>query len=119
MQYNREAKIGRKFGDGKQWYPNLMSAIMNRQMQKGSTISKSLPEMLAYVAVVKHRYERRFIHTCTQCGGTENLNKIAPMKPHKVYYLCSKCKEDILKREEEMMAEDMKEYRSITQGLFN
>lgn len=58
--------IGRKFGNGKDWYPNLMSAIMNRQMQKGSTISKSLPELLAYVSVVKNRYERRYGN-----GGTD------------------------------------------------
>ena len=55
--------------------------------------------------------ERGF--SCTQCGGTKNLVKITTMKPHKVYHMCTKCQEDIKAEQEEMMQQDMKEYRSI------
>lgn len=50
---------------------------------------------------------------CTQCGGIKNLNKITTLKPRKEYYMCTKCQEDIKAEQEEMMREDMEEYRSI------
>jgi hypothetical protein len=51
MQYNPNAKIGRKFGDGIEWYPNLLSAIMNRNL---SRIDKRTLEYFDFKQLLEH-----------------------------------------------------------------
>jgi hypothetical protein len=63
LPYNKEAKRGRQFGDGMTWYPNLISAIIDRELNRHRKQLRTGFETLEYAYRVKARYERRFKYT--------------------------------------------------------
>ena len=59
-EYNPNAKIGRKFGNGIDWYPNLHSAIINRNIHRMGIGNPAIDvlELSKYAKRVAVRYNR-------------------------------------------------------------